>query len=377
MIKYISELKKSDLEGKKVLLRVDFNTSVDGDGKIEEFKIKANLETIDYLINSGASVVMLSHVDPPLDSFSSIIDQITKTLGHEFKFVSLPDFLSGTWNLEPGNLSLIDNIRQDSREVQNDEGFAQELSKGFDFYVNDAFASMHRNHASVVGIAKFLPAYAGLLVRKETENLKQAIDAPREGKVLVMGGAKISTKLPVIKNFLNKAEKILIGGALANNFFQKQGINVGASLVDDSISPEVESDNIILPTDIIVSRDKTGKSEVTTSPVKNLEPDELILDIGPETRSRFIEIIKNAQTVIWNGPLGFSEIQAFAEGTEIVASAVVSAKYSIVGGGDTIAVLDKLNMLDKISFVSTGGGAMLDFLASQHLPGLEVLGYHD
>ena len=408
MIKFIDELKKEDLEGKKVLLRVDFNlsllpaTSDQLPAKIEDFKVKASKETIDYLLDNGASVVMLSHIDPPLDSFASIIDQIAKVLGGKINLISHHDFFSGTYNparttparqshsggdivqsgrLEPITYNLLENIRQDPREVQNNERLGRDLAVNFDLYVNDAFASMHRNHASLAGVAKFLPAYAGLLIRKETENLQKAINAPQEGKILVMGGAKISTKLPVIKNFADKAEKILIGGALANNFFQSQEIDVGASLVDNSVVPNILprpglGKNVVLPIDIVVTKDKTGNSGVLASVVRNLEPDELIVDIGPETAKRFSEIIAGSKMVIWNGPMGLNEVDGFAEGTFAIANAVAGVPGSIIGGGDTIAALWP-EIREKYGFISTGGGAMLEFLAGNKLPGLEALGYYE
>lgn len=375
-MRFIDKLKKYDLEGKKVLIRVDFNVRVDMNHDIDGFKVKAHIETIDYLLNNGATVVMLSHIDPPLTSFSTIVAQIAKVLGRDVNFVSLPDFLAGTLEFAAGTLALVDNVRQDPRESHNDDGFAQNLVNGFDLYVDDAFAVMHRNHSSLVAAAKFLPAYAGLLVRKETENLQQAINAPREGKVLVMGGAKISTKLPVIKNFIDKAEKILIGGALANNFFQSQGFSVGASLVDGSVAPDEIKDNMILPSDILTSKDKSGNSGASASAVRNLEPDELIIDLGPESAKIFGEIIAGSKLVIWNGPMGLSEVESFAEGTKMVASAVTAAPSSVIGGGDTITAVDRYDLLSKIGFISTGGGAMLEFLAGNKLPGLEALHYY-
>ncbi|MBI2057430.1 MAG: phosphoglycerate kinase [Candidatus Yanofskybacteria bacterium] len=209
------------------------------------------------------------------------------------------------------------------------------------------------------------------------------MEFPPEGKVLVVGGAKISTKLPVIKNFLDKAEKVLIGGALANNFFKARGFDVGASVVDDaagSVSPNLTSSEdvrLVLPEDILVSTDKTGEATPESYPVKNLDPAGIIVDIGPKTAKHFGEIIKNSSMVIWNGPMGLSEVDKFAEGTKIVAKAVAGAKYSIVGGGDTISAVGRLDLLGKFSYVSTGGGAMLAFLAGSKLPGLEALGYYD
>lgn len=376
MMKTIDQLGEEELRGKKVLLRADFNVPVDGGRIAEVFRIKSQKETVDYLVEQGAKVALISHIEA-IPSFGPIIKQIGEVLGQTLTLVPLGELGSLDPIFKACPVVLIDNIRQDKREIENDKGLALSLSKGFDFYINDAFAVMHRNHASVVAITKHLPSYAGFLVKRETENLSKAIKAPARGKIMVLGGAKISTKLPVIKNFFEKAEKILIGGALANNFFKARGINVGASVVDAEVPSGIKSEKIILPEDIVVSSDKTGESGAETYPVKDIEPEQLILDIGPETTKRFAEIIAGSELVIWNGPMGLSEVEKFAEGTRIIAQAVASASRSIVGGGDTIAVIDKLGLLDKMTFVSTGGGAMLDFLAGNELAGLKALGYYD
>ena len=243
MIKYISELKKEDLNGKKVLLRVDFNVPVPMLNlslaslafKItSDFKIKSHMETISYLLENGAKILLVSHHDN-LESFLPMVEEISTILGQTVPLVSHSALSSVDPMFQTGPILLLDNIRQDSREEKNDEELAKEFSSGFDFFVNDAFSVSHRNHALVTSITKFLPSYAAFLVKKEVESLNLAIVSPVEGKVLVLGGAKISTKLPVIKNFLDKAEKILIGGALANDFWQAWGLRVGASLVDDSV----------------------------------------------------------------------------------------------------------------------------------------------
>lgn len=392
MLKFIERLNKKELDGKKVLLRVDFNVPVEEGEIIEIFRIKAAKETIDYLLENGAKVALVSHIEAiapvkssnanaarrqfdGVESLSPIVEQISAVLGREIIFIPLKDFITGNWRLEAGDLFLVDNIRQNPREVENDKEFARELSAGFDFYVNDAFAVCHRNHASVSAITEYLPAYAGFLIKRETENLSGAILAPAEGKILILGGAKISTKLPVIKNFLDKAEKILIGGAIANNFFKVRGIDVGKSVVDETVV-DVASPKIVLPTDIVVTDDKTGKTGANVMPLGNIALNQMIIDIGPKSAGEFARIIEEAKMVIWNGPMGLCEVEEFAKGTEVVAQAVALARKSIVGGGDTIAAANKLGLLDKYSFVSTGGGAMLEFLAGSKLPGLEALGYY-
>ncbi len=394
MIKFLNELEKEELANKKVLLRVDFNVPLlrssgasavaealadksEGQAvKIAEvFRIKTVKETIDYLLANGAKVALVSHIEA-IPSFGPIAEQIGKILGQTLTLIPLSELSSLDVLFNTSPVVLIDNIRQDPREIQNDKGFALNLSKGFDFYVNDAFAVCHRNHASVSAITEYLPSYAGFLIKKETEKLSEALKSPAEGKIVVLGGAKISTKLPVIKNFLDKAEKILIGGAIANSFFKAKGVQIGASVVDDT-AVDVSDPKIVLPEIVVVTDDKTGKSRATSMPVGNIAPNQMIVDICPEFAEKFAEIIRDSKMTIWNGPMGLSEIETFAGGTKVVAQAVASASHSIIGGGDTIAAADKLGLLDKFTFVSTGGGAMLEFLAGNKLPGLEALGYYE
>lgn len=377
MTKYLDELKKEYLKGKKVFFRADLDVPIE-DGKIgETFRIKAQKGTLDYLVNNEAKVLMAAHLGHEVSgaSFGPILEEIGEILGQTLTLVPHSELTEIDNLFKAANVLLLDNLRQDKREMENDDRFAAELSEGFDFYVNNDFAVMHREHASVVAIAKRLPSYAGLLVKKEIENLSKAVSSPAEGKVLILGGAKISTKLPVIKNFLGKAEKILIGGAVANNFFKAKGINVGDSLVDDSVTANVKNNKIILPEDIIISATGEGGKEARPYPVKDVGSGHYIPDIGPETARHYAELVREAKMVIWNGSMGKFEIDAFAEGTRVVAEAVAAAPKSLVGGGDTIAAADRFGLLDKFSFVSTGGGAMLEFLAGNKLPGLEALGY--
>ncbi len=259
--------------------------------------------------------------------------------------------------LGTSNFVLLENVRQNPGEEANDLEFAKKLAEPFDIYVNDAFAVCHRNHASVSAITKFLPSYGGLLLMKEIKNLTEAIKAPREGKTLILGGAKISTKLPVINNFLNLADRILIGGAVANVFLREKGIDVGESLINGGSAktlPELD-EKILIPRDYI-------------------RENGAILDIGSKTAAEFSGIIGKSKMIVWNGPMGQVEIERFSRGTAAVAEAAANSKaFSIVGGGDTVAFLEKIGLLGKMSYVSTGGGAMLQFLAGYELPGLKAL----
>ena len=364
MIKSIKELGEKELYGKKILLRVDFNVPV-LDGKISEiYRIKAAKETIDFLINYGAIIGLVSHITA-VNSFGPISNQIREILGVDFNFIDDcvgESIRTGLNSAKPGDIFLLENVRKYEGEEKNDINFAENLAKPFDLYINNAFSASHRNHASLVAITKFLPSYAGFLLVKEIEKLSSALNMPEGRKTLILGGAKIETKVPVIKNFLDKAENILIGGAIANVFLKAKNIDIKKSLTDDNFLPEAkklleESDNVIIPEDYIIS-------------------DDMILDIGPETTSKFIKAINTSKMVIWNGPLGKVEEEKFSIGSKKISEAIISSgAFSIAGGGDTIAFLEKLSLVDKFNYVSTGGGAMLEFLAGNKLPGLVALRY--
>jgi len=343
MMKYLAELTEKKLCGKKVLLRVDFNVSVENGKILDDYKIKAHKETIDYLINCGAIITLLSHITT-VESLEPLTDQIQEILGTR-------------------SFSLLDNIRKYSGEETNDKELARGFAKSFDIYVNDAFSVSHRNHSSVVAITQFLPSYAGLLLIKEVENLDKVVKLPKNGKTLIIGGAKVETKLPIIENFIDKSENILIGGVVANVFLKASGIDIKKSLTDDNLLEKTKeilaNPNIVVPEDYIFSND-------------------MILDAGPKTLDKFSEIIKKSKTIIWNGPFGRVESEDSSQGTKIIAEAIInSGAFSVIGGGDTIAFIRKNNMTDKFSYVSTGGGAMLHFLSGKKMPGLEVLNYYD
>jgi len=364
MIKSIKELGEKELYGKKILLRVDFNMPIENGGISETYRIKVNKETINFLIERGAIVGLASHITA-IDSFEPILNQIKEVLGINFNFINDcigESVKTGLNSAKPGGVFLLENVRKYEGEEKNDINFAKNLAEPFDLYINNAFSASHRNHASLVAVTKFLPSYAGFLLIKEIKKLNGALDIPKSGKTLILGGAKIETKFPVIKNFLDKAENILVGGAVANVFLKAKNIDIKKSLTDDNFLPEAkklleESDNVIIPEDYIIS-------------------DDMILDIGPETTSKFIKAINTSKMVIWNGPLGKVEEEKFSIGSKKISEAIISSgAFSIAGGGDTIAFLEKLSLVDKFNYVSTGGGAMLEFLAGNKLPGLVALRY--
>lgn len=353
----------SDLKNKKVLLRTDFDVPVSEKGEIEEpFRIKKQKEMLDWLVDRGAKVILVAHISAK-DSFALLIPQLHMLLGYEMVFIKNIDDIAGYLDNYPGP-GLLENIRNFNGEKENSKEFAKSLSKGFDLYINNAFAVCHRAHASVSAITEFLPGYAGLLLQEETLQLKKAIDAPGAGKIVVIGGAKAETKVPVIKNFIDKAELILTGGVVANDILKEKGQDMGSSVVDENSKEllaglDLNNPQLLIPEDFVVFDNK-------------------ILDIGEKTIKRYVDAVGQASMVVWNGPIGLFENSAFAMGTNELAKAIAgSGAYKIMGGGDTISAVDKLGLLGKFDFVSTGGGAMLAFLAGQRLPGLEALGYYE
>ncbi|MDP3696719.1 MAG: phosphoglycerate kinase [Candidatus Taylorbacteria bacterium] len=354
---------------KKVLLRCDFDVPVvDGlptgqAGKVvERFRIQKQKPVIDFLLKQSA-VVMVAHIKA-IKSFKEIIPEMESILGHKFSLIdNLGELGSVTRDLEPGTLYLLDNIRNWPGEEKNDESFAKMLSTGFDLYINNCFSTSHRKHASFSAITKFLPSYSGFLVEEETNQLSRMINLPKEGKIFIMGGAKASTKVPVIKNFIDKAENILVGGVVANDILRAMGVDTGLSVADEDFSTllaglDIRDKRLVMPLDFNIHETK-------------------IYDIGPKTIREYINIIESAKIVIWNGPVGLFEDERFSAGTDAIAWAIAgSGAFKTIGGGDTITAVNKLGLLDKFDFVSTGGGAMLEFLAGNKLPGLEALGYY-
>jgi len=358
----MKSVREADLKDKKVLLRADFDIPVHEGQIAEKFRIEKQKETLDYLIENGAKVVIAAHISA-LDSFASLLPQLHLILGREINFLKDVDGIGDYLDNYSGP-ALLDNIRRFPGEKENDDKFALRLADGFDLYVNNAFAVCHRNHASVSAITGHLPAYAGLLLEEEIRELDKAIKTPSQGKIIIMGGAKASTKIPAIKNFLDKADKILIGGVIANDILKERGADVGESVVDDDPGEilkglDLDSPKLIMPNDFNVFENK-------------------ILDIGDRAIEDYKLIIGGAGMIIWNGPMGMFEKPSFEKGTFEIAKAIAaSAGYKIIGGGDTIAAIEKSGLSGKFDFISTGGGAMLAFLAGDILPGLKVLGFYD
>lgn len=374
------------VSNKKILLRVDYNVDLDKEGKIlSDFRIRQSLETIKFLLKKSKKIIIISHLGRPEGkdkklSLEPIAKHLEKILKHKIIFVDdcIGQRVKDTIDNSKETIFLLENLRFYKEEENNDESFAKKLAELADVYVNDAFGVSHRLNASVAAITKFLPSYIGFLMQKEIENLSKVKNNADHLFVIVLGGAKISTKLPLIKAFLDKADYILLGGGLANTIWKAWGFNVGKSLVEEKMIEEAKSlgsqkAELILPGDLVVASD-FGAKESKVKEIGEIENKDIIVDIGPIAAKTFADIIKNAKTVLWNGPMGYWENKEFREGTKKIAKAIAQNKnFTVVGGGETLTVVEDLKLLDKYDFVSTGGGAMLDFLTSDDLPALKVL----
>ena len=378
-------IKEIDVKNKKVFVRVDFNIDLDKDGRIlSDFRIKATIPTIQFLLKAGANkIILASHLGKPKAkeeefSLKPIAEYLGILLGRKIIFLNdcIGDGVKKEIdNAAAGEIFLLENLRFHEEEEKNDDQFAKQLTNLADVYVNDAFGVCHRANASVVAITKFLPSCAGLLLEKEIENLDKVKNNFTQSLILILGGAKISTKLPLIKKFSKRSEKILLGGGLANTVLKARGLNVGKSLFEPELLAEVEKldDNVITPVDCLVGSSVDDKQARIVG-IEGVNDNEMILDIGPSSLDCFIDIIKRAETIIWNGPLGYFENDIFAKSTESIIKVISeSHAFSVVGGGETLLALEKAKAFDKMSFVSTGGGAMLSYLSGEEMPGLRVL----
>jgi 3-phosphoglycerate kinase len=380
-----------ELAGRKVLMRVDFNVPLDKQtGEItNDLRIRRALPTIRFALEHGARVILMSHLGRPKGernekySLRKVAERLGELLGAEVAFAADcigPEAEGAAGALQDGQVLMLENTRFHAGEEANAPDFARRLASLADYFVSDAFGTVHRAHASTVGVAEHLPAAAGFLIEKEVEYLSRATEAPDHPYVAVMGGAKVSDKIGVIRNLLDKVDTMLIGGAMAYTFLKQQGVPVGNSLVEEDrldVAGELlaaAGGKIVLPVDHVCAPEISEEAEVQTS--SGQIPDGWIgLDIGPRTAAAYAEKIRGAALVTWNGPVGYSEIGKFAGGTEAVARAMVeSGATTIVGGGETAEAVEMLGIAEEVSHVSTGGGASLEFLAGDTLPGIAVLG---
>ncbi|MDR0434892.1 MAG: phosphoglycerate kinase [Gracilibacteraceae bacterium] len=388
-----ANMKQAEVRDKRVFTRVDFNVPMDESLRItDETRIRAALPTIRYLRENGAKVILASHLGRPKGGFEMKLSlaPAAAALGRLIgsPVIMAPDCVGAKTAelaaaLLPGEVMLLENLRFHPEEEKNDPDFARELASLADIYVNDAFGSAHRAHASTEGIAAYLPSYAGLLMEKELNFLGNALNAPDRPFVAVLGGAKVKDKIAVVENLLTKVDALIIGGGMAYTFLKAKGYGVGLSLLDEerlAFAAEVlrqgEEKNmqILLPVDVVTAAAISADAPTSVKSVSEIGEAEMALDIGPETVRIFTAAVRTARTVLWNGPMGVFEIDAFAAGTNAIAEAMAAcAGVTVVGGGDSAAAVEKAGLTDKMTHVSTGGGASLEFLEGKILPGVAAL----
>ena len=390
-------VKDLNVEGKKVLVRVDFNVPLSKDGNhtiSDDTRIKAALPTIDYLLENNAKVILMSHLGRPKGeanpefSLKPVASWLENHYGEKFHFLPSDVVVDEkvkeeVEKLENGNLALLENTRYVKGETKNDPEFAKELSSLADLFVNDAFGTSHRAHASNVGVANNLESAVGFLIQKEIEIMGKALENPEKPFVSILGGAKVSDKIGVIENLISKVDYILIGGGMAYTFLKAQGKEIGKSLLEEDkmdlsleLIKKAEANNvkILLPKDVVIADEIKEDAETEIVDIDNIPQDKEALDIGPKTAKEYADIIKDAKTVVWNGPMGVFEIKVFANGTNEVAKALAdSSATTIVGGGDSALAIEEAGYKDKITHVSTGGGASLEFLEGKTLPGIDCI----
>jgi phosphoglycerate kinase len=379
-------------QGKKALVRVDFNVPMDNGQVGDDTRIRSAIPTIRYLLDQGAAVILMSHLGRPKKQVVESL-RLAPVAQHLAQLMQVPvtatpavagaEALAAAQQLQPGHVLMLENTRFDPREEANDETLAREYAALADVYVNDAFGAAHRAHASTEGVARFLPAVAGFLMERELEALAGTLADPARPFITIIGGAKISDKIGVIENLLTKVDALLIGGGMANTFLLAQGYAVGDSLIEASsldIAKKMmelaaaRGTKLLLPTDAVVADAFAPDANTQVVPVTAIPDGWRILDIGPVTRQTYAAEVSAAKTVIWNGPMGVFEMPAFAEGTRAVAQALAdSSAKSVIGGGDSVAAIEQMGLADQVSHISTGGGASLELLEGKILPGVAAL----
>jgi len=385
----ILKMTELDLAGKRVLIREDLNVPIK-DGKVSSDKrIKASLPTIRYAMDAGAKVLIMSHLGRPTEgqpaaefSMQPVADYLSEALGKTVPLVT--DYLDNPPQMNDGNVVLLENVRFNPGEKANDEALSKQYAELCDIYVMDAFGTAHRAQASTHGAGQYAEtACAGPLLAGELDALGKALDGPRRPMVAIVGGSKVSTKLTVLDALSKIVDQLIPGGGIANTFIAAAGFNVGKSLYEPDLIPEAQKlmaaakekgGEIPVPTDVVVAKEFSETAEATIKKVEDVMDDDLIFDIGPDTTARFAEMLKTAGTIVWNGPVGVFEFDQFGDGTKGLGLAIAdSDAFSIAGGGDTLAAVDKYDIEDKVSYISTGGGAFLEFLEGKVLPAVEML----
>ena len=387
----MSVLKMTDLDlhGKRVLIRQDLNVPIKGGKVTSDKRIVASLPTIEHAMNAGAKVMVMSHLGRPTEgeydeqfSMIPVGDHMSALLGHNVEMVK--DWVNGVGSMNNGDVVLCENVRFNAGEKKNDDELSKKMAALCDIYVMDAFGTAHRAQASTHGVAKYAPvACAGPLLAGELEALGKALDEPARPMAAIVGGSKVSTKLTVLESLSGVVDQLIPGGGIANTFIAASGYNVGKSLYEEDLVPEAKrlmeaarakGRDIPVPTDVVVGKEFSETAEATVKKVEDVEDDDMIFDIGPDTAARFAEMMKSAGTIVWNGPVGVFEFDQFGEGTKTLGLAIAASDaFSIAGGGDTLAAVDKYGIADKVSYISTGGGAFLEFLEGKKLPAVKML----
>ena len=379
----IPEMQELDLTGKRVLIRQDLNVPIK-DGKVtSDARIQASLPTIQSAIANGAKVLLMSHLGRPTEgefddaySLAPVANHLSSLLGKEVPLVK--DWLNGV-ELENGTVALCENVRFNPGEKKNDDALAKQMAALCDIFVMDAFGTAHRAQASTHGVAKFAPtACAGPLLAAELKALATSLDNPQRPMMAIVGGSKVSTKLTVLESLSSKVDQLIVGGGIANTFLAAKGYNVGKSLYEpdlvDTAKDLMEKIDVPLPTDVVVAKEFAESAEAIIKAADQVADNDMILDIGPDSAAFLAELINKAKTIVWNGPVGVFEFDQFGEGTKTISLAIANSEgFSIAGGGDTLAAVDKYQINDKVSYISTGGGAFLEFLEGKELPAVAIL----
>lgn len=379
----VLKMRDLDLAGKRLLIREDLNVPIK-DGKVSsDARLRAALPTLKLALEQGAKVIVMSHLGRPTEgefedkySMAPVAAYLSEALGQDVPL--LADWRDGV-ELEAGQLVLLENVRFNAGEKKDDEALAKAYAALCDIFVMDAFGTAHRAQASTHGVAKFAPtACAGPLLADELENLEKALANPARPMVAIVGGSKVSTKLTVLETLSDKVDQLIVGGGIANTFLAAAGYNVGKSLCEDDLIPQakalMDKCDIPLPSDVMTGKKFDENEPATLRPVENVGDDDMIFDIGPVSGAVLAAILRDAGTIIWNGPVGVFEFDQFADGTEDIARAIAeSSAFSIAGGGDTLAAVDKFGIADKVSYISTGGGAFLEYVEGKVLPAVAVL----
>ena len=383
-----------EIKGKKALVRCDFNVPMQ-DGKItDDIRITSALPTIKYLLEGGAKVILMSHMGRPKGeakmefTLKPVADRLAELLGQDVTFISVPEVVNqevvnAAAALEDGQVMLLENVRFRKEETKNEEGFSKELAQLGDIFVNDAFGTAHRAHCSTAGVADYLPAVSGFLIEKEVQFLGGAVENPERPFVAIMGGAKVGDKIPVIENLINKVDTLIIGGGMSYTFFKAMGMEIGTSILDEPslelakelmVKAKEAGVDMILPVDVVCAKEFANDSETITCDIDAIPADMMGLDMGPKSVEAVSKILAEAKTVVWNGPMGVFEMSSFAGGTIGVTAALAeSDAVTIIGGGDSAAAVEQFGYADKMTHISTGGGASLEFLEGKVLPGIAVL----